>query len=157
MGRQRILASPEFNIALFAFLLNYPWEFLQVPFFQAMPEMPHWDAIFYCTRATLGDVLITLVAFWLVAAWQRNRDWLLRPRLPALAGFVAVGVLVTIALEWHATALADRWQYAGFMPTVPLLGTGLLPLLQWLILPLVVIWLTRRQIRGQEMIAVDHQ
>ena len=51
-----LLATPEFNVALFAFLLNFPWEFLQVPFFAEMPTMAHWDAVLFCARATLGDV-----------------------------------------------------------------------------------------------------
>ncbi|WP_017926759.1 hypothetical protein [Thioalkalivibrio sp. HL-Eb18] len=149
MSRQRILALPEFNVAVFAFLLNYPWEFLQVPFFDDMPTMPHWEAVVFCTRATLGDVLIALVAFWGVAALTRNRGWILHPTLRTVLLFVAIGVVITIGLEWHATEIDDRWQYADTMPTLPLLGTGLLPLIQWLILPLLLIWLVRRQVRGQ--------
>ena len=30
--------TPEFNVVLFALLLNYPWEFLQVPLFDRMPQ-----------------------------------------------------------------------------------------------------------------------
>lgn len=145
----RLLATPEFNVTLFAFLLNYPWEFLQVPFFAEMPEMGHWDAVLFCTRATLGDVLIALVAYWVVAALRRRRDWLLRPDIRAIAGFVVVGVVITIGLEWHATVLQDRWQYAERMPTLPLLGTGLAPLLQWLVLPPLIVWLARRQLLGE--------
>ncbi|MDR5904907.1 MULTISPECIES: hypothetical protein [Halomonadaceae] len=145
----RLLATPEFNVALFAFLLNYPWEFLQVPLFAEMPEMGHWDAVLFCTRATLGDVLIALVAYWAVAAVLRQRDWLLRPHGRAIAGFVVVGVVITIGLEWHATVLQDRWQYAERMPTLPLLGTGLAPLLQWLVLPPLVVWLARRLMLGE--------
>ncbi|WP_018865248.1 hypothetical protein [Thioalkalivibrio sp. ARh3] len=149
MSRQRILALPEFNVAVFAFLLNYPWEFLQVPFFDDMPTMPHWEAVVFCTRATLGDVLIALAAFWGVAALTRNRSWILQPTLRTVLLFVAIGVVITIGLEWHATAIDDRWQYADTMPTLPILGTGLLPLIQWVILPLLLIWFVRRQVRGQ--------
>ncbi|WP_018862168.1 MULTISPECIES: hypothetical protein [unclassified Thioalkalivibrio] len=149
MSRQRILALPEFNVAVFAFLLNYPWEFLQVPFFDDMPTMPHWEAVVFCTRATLGDVLIALAAFWGVAALARNRSWILQPTLRTVLLFVAIGVVITIGLEWHATEIDDRWQYADTMPTLPILGTGLLPLVQWVILPLLLIWFVRRQVRGQ--------
>lgn len=30
----------EFSIAVFALLLNYPWEFLQVPLFEGMAQAP---------------------------------------------------------------------------------------------------------------------
>lgn len=146
---KRGLATPEFNVALFAFLLNYPWEFLQVPFFAEMSTMSHWEAVRFCTRATLGDVPIALVAYWVVAALRRRRDWLRCPDVKAIAGFVAVGIVVTIGLEWHATELQQRWQYAEGMPTLPLLGTGLAPLLQWLVLPPLIVWLARRQLLGE--------
>jgi hypothetical protein len=146
---KRLLVTPEFNVVLFAFLLNFPWEFLQVPFFAEMPAMVHWDAILLCTRATLGDVLIALTAFWIVAALRRSRHWLHRHDARAILGFVAVGIVITVGLEWHATELQQRWQYAERMPTLPLLGTGLLPLLQWLLLPPLIVWLARRQMVGE--------
>ncbi|MBW6392454.1 hypothetical protein [Billgrantia antri] len=145
----RLVALPEFNVALFAFLLNYPWEFLQVPFYVTMSEMAHWDAVLFCTRATLGDMLITLVAFGVVAGIRRHRHWLLRPDARTTLGFVAVGIAITVGLEWYATELQQRWQYAEGMPTLPLLGTGLAPLLQWLLLPPLILWLARRQMLGE--------
>lgn len=45
-----------------------------------------------------------------------------------------------------ATEIQQRWQYAGRTPTLPLLGTGLTPLLQWNLLPPLILWLARRQI-----------
>jgi hypothetical protein len=32
------------------------------------------------------------------------------------------------------------------MPRLPVIGTGLLPLLQWLVIPPLVLWFVRRQI-----------
>lgn len=37
-----VRSAPELHVALFAFLLNLPWEFLQVPLYVGMPTMPHW-------------------------------------------------------------------------------------------------------------------
>lgn len=140
-------------MAFFGFLLNYPWEMLQAPFFAGMPEMRHWDAVRECSWATLGDAALLVVAFWAGAAVQRTRTWLLHPRAPAIAAFLATGLLATIALEWLATNAWDRWQYAARMPTLPVLGTGLTPLLQWLVLPLLLLWLVRRQLRGGAALA----
>lgn len=97
-------------MALFAFLLNFPWEFLQIPFFADMPAKEHWNAVRLCTRAALGDVFIALSVFWAIAAVRRQRAWIRSPDTAAILGFVAVGVVVTIGLEWHATVLRDRWQ-----------------------------------------------
>lgn len=147
-----LLVSPEFNVAMFTFLLHYPWEFLQVPFYESMPEMGHWEAIIFCTRATLGDVLISLGAFWAVALIFRDRNWIRFLCGSAIIIFITVGVAVTVVLEWHAAIVTERWQYDENMPVLPLLGTGISPLLQWIVLPVLTIWLVRRQILGQERI-----
>ena len=144
----RVLLAPEPNLAGFAFLLNYPWEFLQVPFFAGMAEAAHWDAIVFCSRAAVGDVGIALLAFWVVAAMAGDRRWLLKPSIRQQVGFVSIGIIATISLEWLATEVWNRWTYAPSMPRLPLVGTGAIPLVQWLVLPPVLLWIVRRQILG---------
>jgi len=141
------LYSPEFNVILFALLLNYPWEFLQVPFYRDMPQAAHWDAILFCSRATAGDALIALASFWGVALLSRSRAWVTRPSLWQVVTFSTLAVAITVGFEWHATVIAERWAYAEHMPVLPVIGTGLLPVLQWVILPPLIVWLVYRQIR----------
>ena len=141
------LYFPEFNVILFALLLNYPWEFLQVPFYRDMPQAAHWDAILFCSRATAGDALIALASFWGVALLSRSWVWVTRPSLWQVGAFSAFAVAITVGLEWHATVIAERWAYAEHMPVLPVIGTGLLPILQWVILPPLIVWLVYRQIR----------
>jgi hypothetical protein len=141
-----LLENREANVALFAFLLNFPWEFWQVPFHEEIPDARHWDAVLACTQATFGDALIAVVAFWIVAAGARSRDWIMNPTARSVTGFVAVGVAITVILEWISTRLLDRWSYSELMPTIPLLGTGLVPVLQWILLPPLIVWFVRRQL-----------
>lgn len=141
----RVLRQPEFNVVLFGFLVNLPWEFLQVPFFRQMATAIHWPAVKECTAAAAGDAVILLVAFWVVAAAAGTRTWMMELSWARLLGFVAIGLLATIAIERHATAVG-RWEYSEAMPVAPLLQVGVVPLVQWLVLPLVVVWLVRRQI-----------
>lgn len=143
---RRVLEAPEANVAVFAFLLDYPWEFLQVPLFRGMAAAPHWEAVKFCTGATLGDAVIAVVAFWGVAAAAGTRRWILRPSAAQVAGFVAIGLAITLALEWLATGPLGRWEYAEAMPVVPLIGVGLAPALQWILLPPLVAWFVRRQL-----------
>lgn len=153
MKRGWIDSTPEIHVALFAFLLNVPWEFLQVPLYVSMPTLPHWQAVQVCMQAALGDVLIALTGYWAVAAWRRRRSWLRDYGAKEILGFVLVGVGLTVALEWYATLASQRWEYAPLMPTVPLLGTGISPLLQWLILPPLILWISRRHLMGSEIIS----
>lgn len=146
---------PEFCIAVFSILLNWPWEFLQVPFCSGMPTAEHWEGIKTCSRAALGDAVIMLVAYWAAAA-VAGRYWLLRPTVLSVAIFVGVGVAITVVIErlavsggWIAT-----WAYSERMLMVPLLGIGLLPFMQWIVLPPLVLWFSKRQL-GRHLIRSD--
>ena len=146
-----LLDQPETNILIFAFLLNYPWEFLQAPFFEGMAVASHWDAVKVCTRATFGDAVIMLIAYWSVAVATSNRWWFRAPSRVQMVGFIAVCVIITVAIEHFATQSMDQawgWRYADTMPTIPVVGVGLTPLLQWMLLPPLAIWFVRRQIRA---------
>jgi hypothetical protein len=145
-GLRIVLSLPELNIALFAFLLNFVWEMLQIPFFRGMTQAPHGDALLICLQATFGDVGITLAAFWTTAWLGRDRRWPTRPRPAQIAAFALVGLLITIAFEWLATQVWSFWSYSGLMPMIPVLEIGLVPLLQWIILPPLIIWFVHRQL-----------
>ena len=59
-------------------------------------------------------------------------------------------MLITVALERHATEIADRWRHADHVPVVQLIGTDFPPLAQWVLLPLLMIRPVRRRTPGQE-------
>jgi hypothetical protein len=141
-----VLSLPELNIALFAFLLNFVWEMLQVPFFRGMTQAPHWDALLICLQATLGDVGIALAAFGTIAWLGRDRHWPTRSRPAQIAAFALIGILITTAFEWLATQVWSLWRYSELMPMVPFLGVDLVPLLQWIVLAPLVIWFVHRQL-----------
>ncbi|MEX3011142.1 hypothetical protein [Hoeflea sp. TYP-13] len=145
---KRITSSPEFNVAVFSFLLHYLWEFIQAPTYAGMIEMNHWDGIKLCTSATFGDVGFALTAFWVTSIAARSRQWILAPTAPNLLVFLAVGIALTVGFEFYYTNISLRWTYSELMPLVPPFGTGLSPLLQWIFIPLLVVWFSRRQIRG---------
>jgi hypothetical protein len=138
--------TSEFNVLVFAFLINLAWEYWQVPFFRGMANQSHWQGVKACTQATIGDAGISLAAFWITALLARTRSWILQPRKSDIAVFLGAGIAITIIVEALATGVLGRWAYNDAMPRLPLLGTGLLPLLQWLALPPLVLWFVRRQI-----------
>ena len=143
---KNLLDAPETNVAIFSFLLNLVWEVAQIPLFSGMARAEHGNALLVCTRATIGDVAIAEIAFCVMALRVGSRRWILRASPAMMTGFVAVGVVITIILEYLATHVFGRWTYAPTMPVVPVLRVGLTPLLQWIILPPIVVWFTRRQL-----------
>lgn len=63
-----------------------------------------------------------------------------------------MGILLTIGFEYYYTTVSLRWTYSDLMPLVPPFGTGLTPILQWLFIPPLVVWLTRRHLLGARAI-----
>lgn len=143
---------PELPVAFFSFMLHFVWEFVQVPTYADMAEMAHWEAIKLCMSATFGDVGFALTAFWIASLAARSRNWILRPERLSVAIFVGVGIALTVGFEYYYTNVSLRWTYSDAMPLVPPFGTGLSPLMQWLIIPPLVIWLTRRHLLGASVI-----
>ncbi len=148
---KRLSASPEANVLLFSFLVNFVWEMWQVPFYESLSRMDHMNAVRICTQASIGDGVISLLAFWSAAAVVGSRLWFQSLTPTPVLMFWAVGIGITIVMEWLATGPLDRWQYAANMPRLPILGTGLLPLLQWILLPAVILLFVRRQVRGADV------
>jgi hypothetical protein len=139
---------PELPLAGFGFLTHFLWEMLQVPWFTGMAKASHGSVVWMCIQASGGDVLILLASFWFSSIVFGHRRWLLEgKRKPAITLLLAA-FLVTIVMEWLATGPLERWTYADSMPIIPLLGVGLAPLLQWLILPPLIMWLSHRHMLG---------
>jgi hypothetical protein len=135
--------------------MHFVWEMLQVPWYQGMADASHGSVVWLCMRATGGDVLIILASFWLSSILCGNRRWLLEgDRKPALI-VVTIALLATIVLEWLATGPLERWAYADSMPIIMLLEVGLTPLLQWVLLLPLLLWLTRRHMLGRIALRSD--
>jgi hypothetical protein len=141
---RHVLQTPEVGVGVYAFLVNFLWEFAQVPFYRCLETRRHGECVAACTRATFGDAGIAIAAYWTVAV-VGSRRWIFQPTPMEVAGFVGTGVGITVVFEWLATEVLDRWAYSERMPVLPVLGTGLLPLLQWTLLPPLVVYLVRRR------------
>ena len=141
------LRAPEWVFAMYAFLMHFAWEMLQTPFFAGMSDMKHWPATLMCLKATLGDVTIALAATSLAGLAARDRGWFLASDIRGIGTYFGVGLALTIALELHALR-TGRWAYSALMPTVPGLGVGLVPLLQWIVIPLATAFVVRRHHLG---------
>jgi hypothetical protein len=114
---------------------NLAWEIAQLPFYTLWRAGTPGAISFAVLHCTAGDVLIAMTS---VAAALLLTG---RPRWPA-AGAVRVGLVATalgaaytVFSEWLNVSVRGSWAYAPAMPVLPPFGTGLFPLLQWLILP----------------------
>ncbi len=149
----RFANLPEVNLAILSFAFHFVWEALQVPTYAGMSEMAHWPATLLCTRATVGDVAFALTAFWITALAARSRRWFMNPKPWHIGLFLGIGIALTIGFEWYYIEVSGRWIYSDLMPRLPLFGTGLGPLAQWLVVPMLVLFMLRRQTAGADALS----
>ena len=121
---------------------------LQSPLYSSLRDASHPEAVWMCTRATVGDVATGLAAYASGALAQRDRLWILHPRARGWLAYLLAGLAITVVFEALGTGPLRRWTYGPQMLTLPILGTGLSPLLQWLLIPPLAVWLTRRHSRN---------
>src|SRR5215831_11131595 len=89
------------------------------------------SALFHCAG---GDILITTVTLASAAALAWHFHWRafgLRMVFPA----ILLGAAYTVFSEWFNVDIRRSWSYTAAMPVLPVLGTGLTPLLQWVVVP----------------------
>ncbi len=134
--------QPWWTLGFFSFLVNFPWEILQAPLYSGLGDAGHWRATLLCLTATLGDVVITWVAYGIVGMGVGSKAWLQEPTVRRMASFLALGVGITIGMEFLNMYHLGRWSYGGAMPTV--FGMGITPVLQWILLPCLIIWLAKK-------------
>ncbi len=148
INTKKILNAPELHISIFAFLLNFIWELLQMPLFAGFTDFQYYQVILHCTKATFGDVVISLVAFAGACLIARSRMWIISMNKSGVVAFLAIGLVITIVFEILATGPLNRWEYGALMPMIPVIGVGASPVAQWVILPLLQLWFVKRQIIG---------
>ncbi len=138
------LGHPLLDVSILAFFLHFVWEFWQVPWYAEAATMPHLEGIILCSRATFGDVVIATGGYAFVSIAVRDWFWMQNATIGRVTVYVSIGLLVTIVLEFLATDVLDRWQYGTDMWVLPMLGTGFTPILQWLFIPLLSVFVLMR-------------
>ena len=104
-------------------------------------------AVLHCTG---GDLLIAASSLLTALVLIGKRSWpepSAETRRVAVAA-VMIGIAYTVFSEWWNIAVRATWSYTEAMPVVPPFGTGLAPLLQWLIIPTLALWHTTRRCRA---------
>ena len=121
--------------------LNLVWEIIQLPLYTIYYETDLQTIAYAVAHCTLGDVLIALSSYLFAAATTRSWDWPVDRAVPGAAVAVVAGLTYTALSEWLNVSVRGSWAYAPAMPQ--LFGLGLLPLLQWLVLPLLGLFIFR--------------
>lgn len=130
----------EVRIIGVGFLLSLVWETLQSPFYLDTFNAS-WSTLAYNrVHCSIGDVMILLAAYWITAS-VFGRRWIDQGQRRGALMFMLLGFAYTLFSEHLNVYVRQSWAYSEWMPT--LAGFGLVPLVQWIAVPALVVRLAR--------------
>ena len=118
---------------------NLAWEAVQLPLYTIWVTGTWPQIVFAWGHCTLGDVLIGAAALFGALMLCRMPKWPTGAHWRVAAATVILAVIYTIFSEWLNVEVRHSWAYRDIMPTLPWLGTGLSPVLQWIVVPLLAL------------------
>mgnify|MGYP003627711928 CR=1 FL=1 len=127
----------------FIAVANLVWESLQLPLYTIWLEAEAGMMLFAVVHCTAGDILIATATLVLALSLFGSSAWPYTGHRKVVIFTIAMGLGYTIFSEWLNTEVRESWAYSELMPTLPILGTGLSPIAQWIVIPLAAFWWAR--------------
>jgi hypothetical protein len=123
------------------------WEVAQLPLYTIWWTEGLAANLAAAAHCTAGDALLAFATVFvgLLVALRTAPETVLKV---AFIATLTAGVAATIVIEFVSTQWLGRWAYSAWMPIEPLLGTGVSPILQWLLIPSAGLFALRNRIRG---------
>ena len=129
-----------------AFALNFLWEMLQMPAYEEMAGRSWRETAPACALVSLGDAAITLGMYGASVFVTRRLRWDMKHRWKGYLTVALLASVCAVVIELVAVA-TGHWSYLDRMPVVPVLGVGLLPILQLTLLVPLAVWIAARWVR----------
>ena len=115
--------------------LDLVWETAQLPLYTIWTDGTSRGMAFAVLHCTAGDVLLAFLVLVGALLLVGDPAWPGR-RAGRVAGLTLVaGLACTVLIEWVMVEVWRTWAYSDLMPLLPPFGTGLSPVLQWLVVP----------------------
>jgi hypothetical protein len=116
--------------------MNLAWEIVQLPLYTIWRIANPGYLAFAVAHCTAGDILIAAASLLMAVLLAGDRTWPWRRYRRVMALAIVIGIAYTMFSEWLNVEVRHSWAYSAWMPVLPLIGTGLAPVMQWIILPL---------------------
>jgi len=128
-----------FIMITLSFLLNFAWELFQIPLYKN--PVYDFNHIEFCALASLADVLMVLLLYFGIALMFKNPFWIEPLKLQKISIVVLIGGVGAVLSEmWHLSL--GSWAYNNSMPIIPFVSVGIAPVLQFMILPLLIYFMS---------------
>ena len=120
---------------------NLAWEFAHMLLYTLWETGTAGEIVFAAIHCTGGDILIALSALMIALCLAGTWRWPESGYLRVAAMTIAVGLFYTVFSEWLNIEVRRAWAYRDVMPIIPVIGVGLSPFMQWIVLPGLAFWL----------------
>lgn len=132
-----------FLYAAASFVLHLLWENLHGPLYLVGPSPPDVWRLLFATAT--GDMIFMLVIYLALVSMHHDWVWVSKRESYTHVGTwmitIVFGALLGVSFELWAVHIDHRWTYAEAMPIIPILGIGLSPVLQMIVVPILVLLL----------------
>jgi hypothetical protein len=131
-------------------VLNLFWEIAHMPLYTLWETGTAQEIAFAAVHCTGGDLLIALTAITSALMLFGHERWPEQQFKPVFIVTLIIGILYTTFSEWLNIEIRQSWEYSEAMPVLPIIGIGLSPLLQWVVVPISAFYWSRRPIRAKQ-------
>ncbi len=135
---------------LFTAAANFAWEIGQLPLYTIWTNGTFGEIAFAVLHCTGGDVMIAAFSILGGLLVFGSGRWPFERYAAVAASSVVIAVAFTVYSEWRNVEVLGNWSYSEWMPTLPLVGTGLSPLAQWIVIPIAAFRWAGRMIRSSK-------
>lgn len=127
--------------SFFSFVIFGTWEWVQTPFYIDVTDEINM-IVWYRIHCTFGDMMILFFTILSTSLVYRKMNWIFSPGKRQYFTVMGIGVSYTLFSEYRNVSIAENWSYSELMPELG--GIGLIPVLQWILLPALILYLTAR-------------
>ena len=128
-----------FTTLVLAFLLNFAWEVIQMPLYKDTSFSV--QSVAFCALASVADAIMVLLIYFGFALIYREPLWVQNLSLARISLLMFVGAIGAIIAEMRHLS-AGNWAYDKSMPILRGVDVGLSPVLQFMLLPALIYWLS---------------
>ena len=120
-----------------------------MPFYKGMENNLQSAAV--CALAAIADALMVVLIYICFAFVYKKVFWLQQLTFFRISILSLAGGIGAVLAELRHTALGT-WTYNKSMPIIPSINVGLIPVLQFMILPVCIYYLSNRFIKMKKSI-----
>jgi len=124
------------------------WEWVQTPFFTDITDELN-IIVWYRIHCTIGDIMIMGFSIILWSLFKKSNTWFFAPKARDYLAVTLMGASYTAYSEILNVVIRESWGYSELMPMIPGTHIGIIPIVQWLILPSIILYICARFIRGK--------